>query len=365
MNQFKISSTVLFEKAEISLSKYHYENVLLVCDPFLVDTPKINQIISLYTSSNFTLISDVKPDPTLEAVIDGVRKTHTKQPEMILAIGGGSAIDLAKAIKYFTEIINKCSIDLIAIPTTSGSGSEVTAFSVITDTVNNKKIPLVDERLTPKYTILDTDFVLSMPDSVMAFAGIDALTHAIESYVATNASSYSRALALEALKLLFANLEVSFLQKERTAREQIHIAANMAGIAFTNSGLGVNHAIAHQIGGVFHIPHGLTNAILLPHVIKKHCTDQEVKAIYNQLAYELHLTAEYSAFGYKYLLNQIEKISNKLKLVSRFKNCDIDKQKFMEKLDLMAENAAIDACILTNPIEFSLGELKQIIKDAY
>lgn len=365
MTDFKVSSTILFGKSEELLNLPEFNNILVVTDPFLLGTDKFEKIISNFSNKKVEIISDVKPDPSLEQVVDGVEKAININPEVIVAIGGGSAIDQAKAIMFFTEKINKNKIEFFAIPTTSGSGSEVTSFSVITDTKQQKKIPLVDDSLVPKKTILDKELLLGMPKVVCAYSGIDAISHAIESYVATNATNYSDALSVGALSLLFDNLESSYKTADIEARANVHIGSNMAGIAFNNAGLGANHAIAHQLGGIYHLPHGLCNAMLLVPVIKANAKDKDVKKKYNKLAYDLHLTQAYSEMGYKYLINHIQKICNKLEVKLHLKQNGVTKKEFDENVEKIVNNAKLDACMKTNPVRLEDKEITSILREIY
>ena len=295
MQWFRVPTKIFFEKDSITyLHHIEADRVMLVCDPGMVqfgyaDLVKRQLELNRHKPA-VDVFSDVEPNPSTNTVYKGLERFVDFQPDVIIALGGGSAMDAAKAMWMFFEHpdvsffgakqkfldIRKRTYKIpyaqkttfICIPTTSGTGSEVTSFAVITDSETHIKYPLADYALTPDIAIVDPALVMSVPASVTADTGMDVLTHAIESYVSVMASDYTRGLSLQAIKLVFENLEHSYRFGDEESREKMHNASTMAGMAFANAFLGINHSLAHKVGPMFDIPHGRTNAILMPHVIR-------------------------------------------------------------------------------------------------
>jgi acetaldehyde dehydrogenase/alcohol dehydrogenase len=343
----------------------------------------------------------VKPDPTIQAVLDGVAAMRNFKPDVIIALGGGSAIDAAKAMWLFYEHPETDFNDLrakfldirkrvfkvpqlgdklkfVAIPTTSGTGSEVTSFTVITDPDKGTKYPLADYELTPDVAIIDPDFVMSVPPSVTADTGIDVLTHAIEAYVSVMASDYTDALAIKAIQLVFDYLPKAYANgSDALAREKMHNASCIAGMAFTNAFLGVNHSLAHKLGGEFHLPHGRSNAILLPHVIRYNAAkptkftpfpkyeyyiaDQK----YAQIAKALNLPCRTTGEAVDSLIDAIISLMKTLNIPLSIKECQISEGQFMQAVDDLADKAFEDQCTPANPRMPLVSELKELYIKAY
>lgn len=318
-----------------------------------------------------SVIDGVEPNPSIETVIRGGKEMEEFNPDWIIAIGGGSALDAAKIMWVYYEYPDtnfqdlvefkfpklRTKAKLIAIPSTSGTASEITAFSVITDTKNHIKHPLVSNEITPDIAILDGIIPSKMPPHITANTGMDVMTHAIEAFVSTNASSYTDPLAMEAICLTFKNLKLAYEDgKDLKARENMHNASALAGMAFTNSSLGIVHSLAHKIGGEFGISHGLANAILLPYVID-----------YNSTTTSKYIEIEERL--------KIDSISKEIKILNKsvgiegcFKEVtevEISEEKFKEVLERMSKNALEDPCTATNPRKPSLEDLKEIYKKAY
>ena len=245
------------------LKNLNIQRLLLVCDPFFVKNGWAQKIKELSHVAHFEIFDQIIPDPTAELAAKGTAVMTAFQPDTVIALGGGSAMDCAKAMVFFSN----CPAQLIAVPTTSGSGSEVTDFAILTH--NGVKHPLIDEKICPTIAILDSDLLTTLPKSLIADCGFDVLSHAAEAYVATDSTPFTDALAEAAFASVLEKLPRSFLG-DTTQRLNIHICATMAGISFTRAGLGLCHALAHALGGEFHIPHGRLNAILLPSVIEHH-----------------------------------------------------------------------------------------------
>lgn len=307
------------------------------------------------------LIEGVEPDPSVETVMNGAAIMREFQPDLIIGVGGGSPIDAAKAMWIFYEYpdftFEKAVIPFgipelrqkakfIAIPSTSGTASEVTAFSVITDYKAKIKYPLADFNLTPDIAIVDSDIAQTMPPKLTAHTGMDALTHAIEAYVAGARSAFSNPLAIQAIVMVRDNLVNSF-KGDKEARDQMHIAQCLAGMSFSNALLGITHSMAHKIGAVFHIPHGCANAIFLPYVIeynRKACEDR-----YATIARRLNLEGNNDSELVDSLINLINELNVKLNIPSTIKEWGVSEEEFKENVEFMAHNAVLDACTGANP----------------
>ena len=273
MKNFHINTEIFFgENALDRLSRLPYDSALIIADPFVVSSGMITLLTARLDQARirYELFTDVVPDPPVEKVIAGVAAVMKSKPPCIICVGGGSAIDTAKAVRKFARQFDEdYTPRLIAIPTTSGTGSEVTRFAVISNPAEGRKYPLVDEELLPDEAILDEVLVKSVPASVTADTGMDVMTHAIEAYVSTENNEFSGALAEKAVEISGQFLIRSFVSCEDThARRKMHIASCLAGLAFNSASLGLNHGMAHQLGARFHIPHGRANAILLPYIIE-------------------------------------------------------------------------------------------------
>ena len=285
-------------------------------------------------------------------------------------------MDIRKRTYKFPKLGEKAK--LVAIPTTSGTGSEVTSFAVITDKKKNIKYPLADYELTPDIAIIDPDLVMSLPKKITADTGMDVLTHAIESYVSNMASDYTDGLAEKAIEIVFNYLPIAYEDgSNRLAREKMHNASCIAGMAFTNAFLGINHSLAHKLGGEFHIAHGRANAILLPYVIKYNST-KPTKFVsfpkyeyfiadekYANIAKRLGLKSSNTKEGVNSLINAIKDMNKKLDIPSNLKDEGINEKEFLEKLDMLAEKAFEDQCTTANPRLPLVAELKEILINAY
>ncbi|WP_084676086.1 bifunctional acetaldehyde-CoA/alcohol dehydrogenase [Carnobacterium funditum] len=405
MQWFKLPSKIYFEKYSIQyLQKMeNIKKVFLVCDPGMIEFGYADKVIAELNkrkeSVQIEIFSAVEPNPSTNTVMAGTEAMIQFQPDTIIAIGGGSAMDAAKGMWLFYEkpeteffgakqkfldirkrtykipTLNKTQF--VCIPTTSGTGSEVTPFAVITDSETHVKYPLADYALTPDVAIIDSQFVMSVPKSVTADTGMDVLTHAIESYVSVMASDYTKGLSLQSIKLVFQNLRNSYSYANEEAREKMHNASTMAGMAFANAFLGINHSIAHKIGGEYNIPHGRTNAILLPHVIRYNAKDPSKHALFPK--YEFFKAdedyAEIARFmGFKgntteelveSLIFEISKLGKDVGIEMNLKAQGVTQEILNDTVDHMAELAFLDQCTTANPKQPLISELRQIIIDAY
>ena len=323
------------------------------------------------------LYEGVEPDPSIERVYDGAKAMREFQPDVIVAIGGGSPMDAAKAMWVFYEYPDKTFDDIkdpftmpklrkkaifVAIPSTSGTASEVTAFSVITDYSTNIKYPLADFEITPDIAVLDTDIPMTMPKTLTAHTGMDALTHAIEAYVASNRSDFSDALALKAISDIFDSVVDSY-NGDADARGKMHVAQCLAGMAFSNALLGIAHSIAHKTGAVFHIPHGCCNAILLPYVIQynsRACLER-----YAQIARTIGLPGATDKQLTASLVEAIRGLNEKLDIKPTYRENGVSEEDFKANEQAISENAVKDPCTGSNPRKTDAEAMRKVLECAY
>ncbi len=331
------------------------------------------------------LFENVEPDPSVDTVMRGAEKMREFQPDWIVAMGGGSPIDAAKAMWAFYEYPETTFEDLItpfnfptlrqkahfcAIPSTSGTATEVTAFSVITDYDKGIKYPLADFNITPDVAIVDSELAETMPKKLTAHTGMDALTHAIEAYVSTLHCDYTDALALHAIKMIHNNLKASF-DGDKEARHSMHNAQCLAGMAFSNALLGIVHSMAHKTGAAFsggHIVHGCANAMYLPKVIKYNSKNEEAAKRYGEIARFIGLTGNSDAELVDALIAEIRSMNKSLEIPMCIKDYEggiIDEQEFLDKFPEVAKLAISDACTGSNPRQPSNEEMEKLLKACF
>lgn len=347
--------------------------VFVVTDHFMFESGKVSYVTDRLEKMNIEhqIFSDVSADPDIDMVTKGVSAIIQFEPQAVVAFGGGSAIDAAKSIVFFGKRegnIKQCKF--IAIPTTSGTGSEVSRFSVITDREKGVKYPLVNDTLLPDIAILDAALVKSVPASVTADTGIDVLTHAIEAFVCTESNDFTNAAAEKAIKLVRSYLLRAYQNPEdMEARQGMHNASCLAGIAFSNSGLGLNHGMAHALGGKFHIPHGRANGILLPYVMAYnagcHDTLTPTAKKYAQIARLLHIDSSsirQSAFN---MVRTTKQYVGKLNLPNTIEAAGVKQSEFEQELDALATAALADSCTATNPRECTKEDIITVYRRAF
>lgn len=361
------------------LSHYKNEHILVVADPFLKTSGTLDAILANFDDSNdIVVFTDIVPDPPIETVVAGIKSAGDKPISIVLSIGGGSAIDASKAMYYFAKKQGAFSeAILIAIPTTSGTGSEVTSFSVITDAERGTKYPLVTKEILPDVAILDADLVLSLPGNITADTGMDVLTHAIEAYVSTKATDFSDALAEKAIKLIFEYLPKAYKNgQDVEAREKMHAASTLAGMAFNTASLGINHSLAHAAGAKFHVPHGRLNSILMPHVIQynagiefnnrnRQATDKTVASRYQDIAKLLGCSASSPVSGVRQLVEAIKKLQRKLEMPTSLREYGVKADAFAQYKVEISEAALHDGCTPTNPRVPTAEELLKVLEKAF
>ncbi len=406
MQWFKIPPKIYFEDNSIQyLEKMpNIKRAFIVTDQTMIDLGNVDKILYYLRKRldycHAEIFADVEPDPSVDTIMRGVAAMNNFNPDVIIALGGGSAMDAAKGMWLFYEHPDSSFDDLrlkfmdirkrsftfpnlgskaqmVCIPTTSGTGSEVTSFSVITDKDNNIKYPLADYELTPDVAIIDPQFVMTVPKSIVADTGMDVLTHAIEAYVSVLASDFTDGLALHAIKLTFEYLAKSYKDGDALSREKMHNASCIAGMAFTNAFLGINHSLAHKLGGEFHIAHGRANAILLPFVIEynsqkptKFATFPKYNKFianerYAEIAKHLGLAGKNTEESVRNLVKAIRDLAKEIGSPATIKECGIDEKVFLAKVETLAENAHGDQCTPSNPRYPMISELVDIYKKAY
>ena len=404
MQWFKVPSKIYFERDSIQYLKSMVgaEKVMIVTDRSMVDLGFVDRITEQLRQRRnkvtYQLFADVEPNPSLDTVKRGTELMRSFQPDTIIALGGGSPMDAAKIMWLFYEqpevdfrdLVQKFmdirkrafkfpqlgrKAKFVGIPTTSGTGSEVTPFAVITD--GDIKYPLADYSLTPTVAIVDPALVMSVPSHVAADTGLDVLTHATEAYVSILANDYTDGLALQAIKLVFENLEKSVKAFDEVAREKMHNASTMAGMAFANAFLDICHSMAHKIGGKFHTVHGRTNAILLPHVIRYNgtrptkvatwpkYTDYVADVRYQDIAKMLGLPASTPAEGVESYAKAVHDLAVRCGVKMSLKDQGIDEKAFLDARRELAFNAFEDQCTPANPRLAMVTDMEEIMTKAY
>lgn len=407
MQWFKVPEKIYFEYGSTAYLQDmpDIKKAFIVTDPNMVKYGYVDRVLyylrKRHDYVHSEIFSEVEPDPSVETIIKGSELMNKFKPDVIIALGGGSAMDAAKGMWLFYEhpevdfnslrlkfmdirkrvfkfpkLGNKAK--MVAIPTTSGTGSEVTSFAVITDKNKNVKYPLADYELTPDVAIIDPEFVMSVPPVVTADTGIDVLTHAIEAYVSIMASDYTDALAMKAIQLVFEYLPRAYRDgSDRVAKEKMHNASCIAGMAFTNAFLGINHSLAHKLGGEFHIPHGRSNALLLPYVIEYNAS-RPTKFVsfpkyesfiadkkYAEIARMLGLPSSSTKEGVESLIKAVRDLMKELNIPMSIAGCGIDRKQFMSKVSGLADKAFEDQCTTANPRLPLVKELEEIYIAAY
>ena len=340
--------------ATAALKDLQIRRLLLVSDPYFVKSGQADKIAAMAEAEEYRLFDRVIPDPTVELAAEGTALLRSFAPDAVVALGGGSAMDLAKAMVYFSGH----SARLIAIPTTSGSGSEVTDFAVLTH--EQVKHPLVDSRIRPEVAILDSDLLQQLPKALIADAGFDVLSHALEAYVATDAGAVTDALARDAFCCAYALLPASFAG-DTQVRQRIHTAASMAGMAFTQAGLGLCHAMAHALGGTFHIPHGRLNAILLPAVIG--CNAHAAGGKYASLARQAGLGGSVDTLGVRNLKNALIRLRRELQLPETLAQAGVDPRQVWPVTGQIVKATLADPCCRTNPVLVEDFMIRRILEE--
>ncbi|MHA4990253.1 1-propanol dehydrogenase PduQ [Cetobacterium somerae] len=375
MKRFNIETAIYFGEGSLEkLRELDNKKILIVCDKFIGTSDILKKVLDKLEKCEVLVFDEIVPDPTIKIVAKGVQLLKRENFDLIIALGGGSSIDGAKAIReYYKRIDENVEIDFYAIPTTSGTGSEVTEYSVITNEKESLKYALTNEDLLPTIAILDPELVKSVPKSITADTGMDVLTHAIEAYVSKEASDFTDALAEKAFELVIKNLEKVYENgNDIYAREKMHNASCLAGLAFNAAGLGLTHSLAHMIGGRFHIPHGKINAIILPYVIKFNSdidrksyldSENEILKRYQKLGKIAGLNGINPVIGTSNLINCIQKLQKSVGIPKNLKELKIDGSSLLQDVEAVYEIVMKDVCTKTNPKDINKEDIKTLLKD--
>ena len=346
-----------------------HHKAFIVSDPFMVQ----NNMTSYMTDKleargiEVQVYSEVGSDPSTELVAKGIAVLSEAKPDLIVAFGGGSAIDLCKAMMFFAQkqgLVEDAKF--VVVPTTSGTGSEVTDFSVITDLEKEIKYPLVDRSLMPDAAILDCELTKSVPPAFTAATGMDALTHAMEAIVSTGATDFSDAMAEKTIKIVRSFLLRCYRNgSDMEARQVMHNGATMAGVAFNNAGLGINHSTAHAVGAHFHIPHGKACAIMMPYVIRCNAKNENARLNYARISRLIKMDESGINQSVLNLIDTIFRFNKELGIPVTLRDAGVGLEDFKEDLDAMVDSAMKDTCTKTNPRVVSKEEMRQLFIDAY
>ncbi|MDR1512751.1 MAG: iron-containing alcohol dehydrogenase [Propionibacteriaceae bacterium] len=372
MRQFRVSTDIRFGPGSLaSLRQLAGRRVLIVTDAFMAAAPLMDKVLAELRESTVTVFDQVSPNPDVATVAAGVSAYLGAVPDAVVALGGGSPIDAAKAVYSIAKRQgDSLAGGFIVIPTTSGSGSEGTSYAVISDPGSHSKVPLTSDDMVPDVAILDPEAVRSAPPGLTADAGMDAVSHAIEAYVATGHSDFSDAFAEKALQLLCVNLPQAHARPDDlAARQRVHNAACMAGLAFENAGLGIVHSLSHAIGGLFPLPHGRLNSIILPHVIEFNAGRlgfgptglTEVGQRYAHLGLVVDVTASTPRGRVLGLIEDCRALARRLHLPDRLSEAGVPKDDYLRALPQLAQAALADRCTAGNPVPVTVKDLSTLL----
>ncbi len=355
MEEFKSRTKIISGAGAVAfLGNLNPKRLFLVTDPYFQKNGTAKRIAELTKAEAVACFDKIQPDPAVELAAEGTALLRDFAPDLLVAIGGGSTMDCAKAMAYFA----KGDFKVAAVPTTSGSGSEVTDFAILTH--NKVKHPLVDPRLQPDYAILDSDLLMELPKGLIAETGFDVLTHAVEAFTAKNAGTLSNLFAREAFSSAYASLPASYAGR-KDVRLKVHMASTMAGMAFSQSGLGLCHAMAHSLGGLFHVPHGRLNAILLPAIIS--CNAHVAGRKYAELARAAGMGGSADTIAVRNLRNGLVRLRRELNLPETLTQAGIDPRAVWSSTGEIVKATLADPCCATNPMPAEDFLVRRILQE--
>ena len=382
MERFLLNETSYFGKGSRKvlvneIKKRHFNNVLVVTDEELFKVGISNKITDMLDAEDikYTIFHDVKPNPTIQNVMDGVRECNSSNSDLIVAIGGGSSIDTAKGISILVKNPERTLEDLsglsntankglpiIALPTTAGTAAEVTINYVITNNNTKTKMVCVDENSLPIVAIVDSELMASMPESLAAATGMDAMTHAIEGYISINANTMSEMFSMKAIQLLYDNLEDAIFYDDEQALDKVAYAQYIAGMGFSNVGLGIVHSMAHQLGAIYDTPHGIANALLLSSVMEFNgdkCEEKFRKILIE--AFHVDAVQFTKEEVIKTFCEKIQELLGKLKINIRLRDVGVKQEDF----EMLADKAMLDPCKPSNPREVTKDDFINLYRKAW
>lgn len=361
MREFNVKPTIIYGiNALDTIRQNPYKKACIVTDKTIGKLGLLDHLLHVLkeTGTAYEIFDEVVPDTTSEVVEKGLLHILHSKPDVVFAIGGGSSIDTAKAVLYYFQQLKETFMSkdviikpkLVAIPTTAGTGSEVTEYAVVTDSRTKVKIPLTSKVMLPDQAILDPRFTASAPDFITADTGLDTLTHAMEAYVSTEANDFSDSYALKAIHMIYEDLVLSYRDgQDLKKREKLQIASSMAGIAFNNSALGITHSLAHAIGAKFHLSHGRCNAILLPQVMSFNMGQEEARKRYAEIAAYLGFHFEDEQVSAFALIESVKLLRKKLSVPATLLEAGLNRNEVINALDELTATAMNDFCTKGNP----------------
>ena len=372
MEQFIMNTRIYMGAGSLEkIRDLEIERAYIICDPFMKQSGKADQIAALLSERGacWEIFSEVVPDPTIGVVTKGIEGMCAFRPDTVIALGGGSAIDTAKAVSHlYTAMDKEQRPRLVAVPTTSGTGSEVTSFAVISDPEAKAKYPLRDAAMVPDVALLDPELTATVPPHITADTGMDVLTHAFEAYVSTAAGDFTDACAEKSIRMVWNYLERAVADGgDMEAMERMHNASCLAGVAFNGASLGICHSMAHALGARFHLAHGRSNAILLPHVIAwnaglEAAGEEAALGRYVEIANMLGISAGTPKATVHGLIRQIRNLMKRIGIPEQITELGVEQEEFLHAVEDMAEKAAADSCTDTNPRRPEKAEFEDIYR---
>ncbi|MBK5245415.1 MAG: iron-containing alcohol dehydrogenase [Eubacteriaceae bacterium] len=376
MRFFQVKPAIYYgEDALNQIDNYNFKKVCIATDQGMVKFGLLKMLTDKLDKKGieYHIFSDIESDPSTEIVEKGLMHIIIKKPDALIALGGGSVIDAAKAIIYYNINFKRIFFEdqyvhkptFIAIPTTAGTGSEVTEYAVITDKKKNIKIPLTDLLMMPDVAILDPKLIESVPPGATAATGMDVMTHAIEAFISTGNNPFARCYANKAVELVFRSLYPSYVNgSDLKSKSSMQIASCMAGIAFNSAGLGITHSIAHALGATFHLPHGLANAIVLPYVIKFNGQDERVQHQFARLLSGSGIS-NVSGNSTATLFNKIVSLGESLDIPVSLNVFGISEEDYLKVREEMLDKAMADICTTTNPVTVTRADMEMVMDQVY